>query len=206
MSATPPLPPPPPVEDTAAPVAPPPPPPPETQGASTPTPPPPPPPASASEPQEPTASSHPKPVSDQHNSTPEQADQSSSRPRRKRRFSPSAQDPVHVQTPTPAPRTPSSRIHQSSNATTTASSTTSSSTGSKPLTANEWEKTAFVGDASGEKRMKFLRLMGLGKSTKIEAKPENAEDASREASRRQQQSYDMERQYEQGRKRQHRFN
>ncbi|KAG0277607.1 hypothetical protein BGZ95_005676 [Linnemannia exigua] len=84
--------------------------------------------------------------------------------------------------------------------------TTSRMAKTEPLTANEWEKTAFVGDASGEKRMKFLRLMGLGKSTKIEAKPENTEDASREASRRQQQSLDMERQYEQGRRRQHRFN
>ncbi|KAF9118356.1 hypothetical protein BGX30_004631, partial [Mortierella sp. GBA39] len=127
------------------------------------------------------------------------------RPRRKRRFSPSAQDPVPTQTSTPATPTPSSRIHQSPNTTTTASSTKSSSTRSKPLTANEWEKTAFVGDASGEKRMKFLRLMGLGKSTKIEAKPENAEDASLEAARRLKQSYDMERQYEQGRKGQHRF-
>ncbi|KAF9123349.1 hypothetical protein BGW39_009018, partial [Mortierella sp. 14UC] len=51
----------------------------------------------------------------------------------------------------------------------------------------------------------FLPTVGLGKSTKIEEKPESAEDASREASRRQQQSLDMERQYEQGRKRQHRF-
>ncbi|KAF9094337.1 hypothetical protein BGX29_000044 [Mortierella sp. GBA35] len=78
-------------------------------------------------------------------------------------------------------------------------------TKTKPMTANEWEKTSFVGDASGEKRMKFLRLMGLGKSTKIEAKPQDAENASREASKRQQQSLDMERQYEQGRRRQHRF-
>ncbi|KAF9156152.1 hypothetical protein BG015_007050 [Linnemannia schmuckeri] len=202
MSGTPP-PPPPPVEDTAAPIAPPPPPPPsEIQDTPTPPPPPPPPPTSASQTRDPIP---PKTISDHQKSTPEQADQPTPRPRRKRRFSPSAQDPVPVQTPSTAATTPpalSSRIHQPSN-TTAASSTTS--TKSKPLTANEWEKTAFVGDASGEKRMKFLRLMGLGKSTKIEAKPENAEDASREASRRQQQSYDMERQYEQGRKRQHRF-
>ncbi|KAF9908534.1 hypothetical protein BX616_000103, partial [Lobosporangium transversale] len=46
-----------------------------------------------------------------------------------------------------------------------------------PLSANRWEKTAFVGDKSGEKRIKFLRLMGLGKTTAIEAKPECPEEA-----------------------------
>ncbi|KAG0012683.1 hypothetical protein BGZ81_001437 [Podila clonocystis] len=80
------------------------------------------------------------------------------------------------------------------------------STSTTSLSANQWEKTAFVGDASGEKRMKFLKLMGLGKSTKIEAKPDNTDEASQEAAKRQQVLQDMERQYETGRKRRHQLN
>ncbi|KAG0022470.1 hypothetical protein BGZ80_000172 [Entomortierella chlamydospora] len=33
-----------------------------------------------------------------------------------------------------------------------------SSEPSKPLSANQWEKTAFIGDSDGAKRVKFLRL------------------------------------------------
>ncbi|CAO3563028.1 unnamed protein product [Mortierella alpina] len=128
------------------------------------------------------------------------------KPQRKRRFSPSAQEPP-VGPTSKSPHT-SSSSHASSSSRTDFSQTSpspGSNSTKKPLTANEWEKTSFVGDASGDKRVKFLRLMGLGKSTKIEAKPESPEEASREAAKRQQQLSDMERQYEQGRRQRHRF-
>ncbi|KAI7829553.1 hypothetical protein BC939DRAFT_11040 [Gamsiella multidivaricata] len=103
----------------------------------------------------------------------------SNRPRRKRRFSPSAQDPPpgSAQGKTSADigsgaahqhRASRSDVTSSSSAkalrdpasdkTISASSSPSSSKSKAPLTANQWEDTAFVGDASGAKRMKFLRL------------------------------------------------
>ncbi|KAG9327407.1 hypothetical protein KVV02_005983, partial [Mortierella alpina] len=138
------------------------------------------------------------------------------KPRRKRRFSPSAQETPVGSTSKPSytsssQASSSSRLDPSPKGLSPGSDSTK-----KPLTANEWEKTSFVGDASGDKRVKFLRLtrpyhqylvhsVGLGKSAKIEAKPDSPEEASREAARRQQQLSDMERQYEQGRRQRHRF-
>ncbi|KAF9924011.1 hypothetical protein FBU30_005941 [Linnemannia zychae] len=201
-------PPPPPAEDSITLLPPPPPPPPEDQETlrdSIPLPPP-----------LPEKSDSPHPEVDQSllpkeqllnvlPSNPLESTNHTIKPRRKRRFSPSAQDSIGSTTNTPKSTTSSTITSRIQSSSTSERLSEHNSTKSKTLTANQWEKTAFVGDTSGEKRMKFLRLMGLGKSAKIDAKPEDEEDASREASRRQQQSLDMERQYEQGRKRQYRF-
>ncbi|KAK3824573.1 MAG: hypothetical protein J3Q66DRAFT_325450 [Benniella sp.] len=130
---------------------------------------------------------------------------------RKRQFSPSAQEPVSQSIPTEQGSRTQSTMDSSKSSTSTdhdikAKVSTGSPKSNTPLSANQWEKTTFVGDASGEKRVKFLRLMGLGKTTAIQAKPDSPEEASRDAARRQEQSADMERQYEQGRRRRHRFN
>ncbi|KAG0036292.1 hypothetical protein BGZ82_004417 [Podila clonocystis] len=190
-------PPPPPDNDTepivALPSPPPPPPPPEDSSNTTPPPPP------TSEPKEPTESKD-QPVKAT------EASEADPKPRRKSRFAPMAQD--QPQSPHGSASLPNIKAQSASSSATFSSrdngSKTSPSTAS--LSANQWEKTAFVGDASGEKRMKFLKLMGLGKSTKIEAKPDNTEEASQEAAKRQQVLQDMEHQYETGRKRRHQLN
>ncbi|KAG0335758.1 hypothetical protein BG000_007259 [Podila horticola] len=193
-------PPPPPDNDTGPIVAPPPPPPPPED--TSPIPPPPP----ASEPEEPTKSNE-QPVKAT------EAIEADPKPRRKSRFAPMTQDqsqPLHgnasLSTSNPQKGNTKTQSTSSSSSLSSRDSSSGSSASTTPLTANQWEKTAFVGDASGEKRMKFLKLMGLGKSTKIEAKPDNSQEASQEAAKRQQVLRDMERQYETGRKRRHQLN
>ncbi|KAG0092770.1 hypothetical protein BGZ93_005658 [Podila epicladia] len=203
-TSTPP-PPPPPDNETELRVAPPPPPPPPPAADPSNSKPPPPP---TSELEEPTKSK------DQPAKATE-ATEADPKPRRKSRFAPIAQDQPQPQPPCVNVSLSTSHPQQGNTETQSASSSSSLptresssrlTTSAAPLSANQWEKTAFVGDASGEKRMKFLKLMGLGKSSKIESKPDNTEEASQEAAKRQQVLRDMERQYETGRKRRHQLN
>ncbi|KAF8975926.1 hypothetical protein BGZ46_008729 [Entomortierella lignicola] len=70
----------------------------------------------------------------------------------KRRFSDSTQD---SQSSSSTQITTNDRPNPT---TTTKNPSPARTTSSNPRTANQWEKTAFVGDSDGAKRVKFLRL------------------------------------------------